>query len=73
MGAGIQNCRFTPHIVCAAIALILAAAAAIAEPVNPPAIRVIDGDTIEARGLVIRLIGFDTPESRARCAKASAS
>jgi endonuclease YncB( thermonuclease family) len=47
----------------------LLAAPALASPIEPGAIRVIDGDTIEARGAVFRLVGFDTPEvgSRSRC------
>jgi endonuclease YncB( thermonuclease family) len=40
-----------------------------AEPVPPGAIHVLDGDTIDARGARVRLVGFDTPEtgSRAQC------
>jgi endonuclease YncB( thermonuclease family) len=47
----------------------LLAAPALASPIEPGAVRVIDGDTIEARGAVFRLVGFDTPEmgNRARC------
>jgi endonuclease YncB( thermonuclease family) len=47
----------------------LLAVPALATPIEPGAVRVIDGDTIEARGAVFRLAGFDTPEtgSRARC------
>jgi endonuclease YncB( thermonuclease family) len=52
-----------------ALGLVIAAGHAIAEPIQPQAVRVLDGDTIEARGSVWRLVGFDTPEtgSRARC------
>jgi endonuclease YncB( thermonuclease family) len=37
--------------------------------VVPPAIQVVDGDTVRANGTVFRLVGFDTPEkgSRAKC------
>ncbi len=40
-----------------------------AAPVEPGAIRVIDGDTIAAGGKTFRLVGFDTPETgpRAQC------
>ena len=40
-----------------------------ADPIEPGALRVIDGDTIEAAGAVVRLVGFDTPEPgrRAQC------
>jgi hypothetical protein len=39
-----------------------------AEPIAPSAIEVIDGDTIRARGVIVRLVGFDAPETvRARC------
>jgi endonuclease YncB( thermonuclease family) len=36
---------------------------------SPADIFVIDGDTISARGRVVRLVGFDAPETgnRARC------
>jgi endonuclease YncB( thermonuclease family) len=49
--------------------LLLVASPAIAEPIQPEAIRVIDGDTITANGMPIRLVGFDTPEpeNQARC------
>ena len=52
-----------------AFMLLLVATAATAEPIAPGAVRVIDGDTIEALGRTIRLVGFDTPEtgSQARC------
>jgi endonuclease YncB( thermonuclease family) len=35
-----------------------------AEPIAHPKIRVMDGDTVEARGYRWRLLGYDTPESR---------
>jgi endonuclease YncB( thermonuclease family) len=39
------------------------------QPITPREIAVVDGDTIRARGVTIRLVGFDTPESgtEARC------
>lgn len=57
---------------CFALLLIVASIApgiAAAEPIQPGAIKVIDGDTIAVGGKTIRLIGFDTPEpeSQARC------
>jgi hypothetical protein len=45
-----------------AVAALVLAAPALASPIDPGAIRVIDGDTIEARGVVFRLVGFDTPK-----------
>ncbi len=53
------------------LALILAvvlscfAAAATADPVQPGAIEIVDGDTITVRGQSrqVRLLGFDTPET----------
>jgi endonuclease YncB( thermonuclease family) len=49
--------------------LLLVASPAIAEPIHPGAIQVIDGDTISANGKTVRLVGFDTPEPErlARC------
>lgn len=46
--------------------LILHSFSALAEPVSPSAIRVIDGDTLEltTTGERIRLLGIDTPELR---------
>jgi endonuclease YncB( thermonuclease family) len=41
----------------------LLAGAACAEPIEPGAIQVIDGDTIRAHGLTVRLVGFDAPET----------
>ena len=39
-----------------------------AKTVNPDAIHVIDGDTIDLNGQRFRLVGFDTPETyRAKC------
>ena len=44
----------------------LLASPALADPIEPSSVRVLDGDTIEARGAVFRLVGFDTPESGRR-------
>ena len=50
------------------LALILLAAPALAEPISPDRIRVVDGDTIRVQGKSVRLVGFNTPETyRARC------
>lgn len=48
--------------------LLLTAAIGHADPIAPSAIEVVDGDTIRARGLTVRLIGFDTPETGTRAA-----
>jgi endonuclease YncB( thermonuclease family) len=48
-----------------AAAIIMAASGVVtstADPAKPSDIHVIDGDTIEALGKRIRLVGFDTPE-----------
>ena len=47
------------------LALALLAIPAIAEPVAPPSVRVIDGDTIavDERRPDIRLVGFNAPET----------
>src|SRR5215203_4440458 len=49
--------------------LLVFATPATAEPVTLRDVRVIDGDTIGHGGRVVRLVGFDTPETgeRARC------
>lgn len=62
--------RIIARIAAGAALLVVAAVLARAEPIDPAAVRVLDGDTIEARGAVFRLVGFDTPETggRARCA-----
>jgi endonuclease YncB( thermonuclease family) len=44
------------------IALAAQSASALADAVKAPAIYVIDGDTIDAVGKRIRLVGFDAPE-----------
>lgn len=51
------------------VAVIAFASPARPEPIEPSAIRINDGDTIEAAGAVYRLVGYDTPETgqRARC------
>jgi endonuclease YncB( thermonuclease family) len=46
-------------------ALALLAAAPPARPDVP--VRVIDGDTIAAQGVTIRVIGLDAPEMRGQC------
>ena len=55
-----------------ALALSCIAAAATAEPIQPGAIEIVDGDTVMVRGHArhVRLLGFDTPETgfEARCA-----
>lgn len=54
----------------AVMRLLLLNFAAWAEPIAPGEIEVIDGDTIRAYGvMVVRLVGFDTPETglRAQC------
>jgi hypothetical protein len=65
------HCRRTTRMIARTVAVVgaLLAVPALATPIEPGAVRVIDGDTIEARGAVFRLVGFDTPEtgSRARC------
>ena len=40
-----------------------------AQPIEPRAIEIIDGDTIRANGRTVRLVGFDAPEAgyHARC------
>jgi len=42
--------------------LLLAATPAVAEPIAPAAISVVDGDTIDVAPDRYRLVGFDTPE-----------
>jgi endonuclease YncB( thermonuclease family) len=46
----------------AALILLLLASVAHADAVKPADIYVVDGDTIEALGKRIRLVGFDAPE-----------
>jgi endonuclease YncB( thermonuclease family) len=50
----------------AAIALALMAGTALAEPIEPSQVRVIDGDTIKVynTGPNVRLVGFNAPETR---------
>ena len=52
----------------ASVLLLLVSMSARAEPIEPGAIQVTDGDTIRAGGKAIRLVGFDAPETyRAKC------
>jgi endonuclease YncB( thermonuclease family) len=50
-------------------ALVLLTVPALADPIEPGAIRVIDGDTVKVSTVTYRLVGFDAPETgyRARC------
>lgn len=49
------------------VAVLVSPAAA--SSIDPGDVRVIDGSTIEVRGAVYRLVGFDAPETvRAQCA-----
>ena len=49
------------------ILLVLIAFAASAEPIAPDTLRVVDGDTVEHRAIVYRVVGLDAPEtSRAK-------
>ena len=36
-------------------------------PITQDAVRVVDGDTIDAYGKRVRLVGYDTPEPQALC------
>jgi endonuclease YncB( thermonuclease family) len=45
-----------------ALLLTLLVSPAVAEPLNPIDVYVVDGDTIIVRGQRIRLVGFDAPE-----------
>lgn len=47
----------------AALGLLCGASLVSAEPIEPSAIKVSDGDTIRANGERYRLVGFDTPET----------
>ncbi|MBW6399970.1 thermonuclease family protein [Roseomonas sp. HJA6] len=49
-------------IIAAIAAITLATSAAAQSP-----LRVIDGDTIEVRGRIVRIIGLDAPEIHGRC------
>ena len=50
----------------AGLLLAVVVTAAIAEPIEPGRIRVVDGDTIRIEGEArsVRLVGFNTPETR---------
>ena len=56
-------------IAAAAFALTILATPARSEPIAAGAAQVVDGDTIRVRGQIVRLVGFNTPESGidARC------
>lgn len=47
--------------------LLLAGASTNAVPIAQDSVRVVDGDTIDAYGKRVRLVGFDTPEPQALC------
>ena len=51
------------------IVLLMLLSISAAEPIEPGAIEVIDGDTIRANGRTVRLVRFDAPEAgfHARC------
>lgn len=51
------------RLASAGLGLALAFAPVAAEPVAPDQIQAIDGDTVRAYGVTVRLVGFDTPES----------
>ena len=51
----------------AAIVLLSLAIPALAEPIEPQDVHVVDGDTIDWQGERYRLVGFNTPEPNARC------
>ena len=56
------------RVAVAFLAILIAATMASAEPIQPGAVQVIDGDTIGIGGKTVRLVGFDTPEAvNARC------
>jgi endonuclease YncB( thermonuclease family) len=61
--------RLTVVTALAFVAVVVLASPARPEPIEPGAIRIVDGDTIDAEGVTYRLVGFDTPETggRARC------
>jgi len=64
-----MNGRALAKLALGGLLVLTLAAPALAEPIEPAAVRVIDGDTIEAAGAVVRLVGFDAPETgrRAQC------
>jgi endonuclease YncB( thermonuclease family) len=47
-----------------AVAFIITSLPALADPIQSSQIRVVDGDTIEARGAIYRMVGYDAPELR---------
>jgi endonuclease YncB( thermonuclease family) len=51
-----------------ALLMLLLAGMAVASPIEPAQVHVVDGDTVTVRGDVVntRLVGFDAPETGAR-------
>src|SRR5690606_30250395 len=56
-------------VVCIVALFVLFAIEARSAPIEPGAVKVIDGDTIRTHGDIYRLVGLETPESglNARC------
>ena len=50
------------RVLVAAIIVVLGTVAIAADPIMPSGIYVVDGDTIDALGKRVRLVGFDAPE-----------
>ena len=54
--------------------VVIIASAALAEPIEPGRVRVIDGDTIAVGSVRYELVGFDAPEiADEKCARRAAS